>query len=366
MGNSARWSEDVTVREIPVLRLIAAAWLVFVVVAAGMIAWELQMRSLGLHAGDLDDSPSHWAVERRKLEAGDHDGVVIFGSSRLLFDTDLDAWNQMTGRRPIQLALPGTNPRPFLVRFAEESDFAGLIVVDVTPELYFSGLVSALPEFRNVQDFWQEESPSQRFGHQVGLALSRYFAFLEDQYTLTTLIEQIDIPNRKGVRGPYMTVWKLSESTAGRQTRMWPRLETDQRLQDHAMRVWMSRDRGRLDADLLARAIDESRQAIEKIRARGGEVVFIRPPSRSAYHEREERNVPRVKSWDPLLRETGAFGINFEDYPEMQGLEIPEMSHLSRESATRFTRAYVDVILKNVPWLSSHSMNSPAAGEIHG
>ena len=50
------------------------------------------------------------------------------------------------------------------------------------------------------------------------------------------------------------------------------------------------------------------------------------------------------KTWDRLLRETGAFGIHFEDYPEMQGLEIPELSHLSAESATRFTRAYVGVL----------------------
>ena len=67
----------------------------------------MAMRALGLRAGDLDDGMSHWAVERRKLAAGDHDGVVIFGSSRILFDTDLDAWEEMTGRRPVQLALAG-------------------------------------------------------------------------------------------------------------------------------------------------------------------------------------------------------------------------------------------------------------------
>jgi hypothetical protein len=359
MGNSGIWTEDVTIREIPKARLAAMGWMVLVLVTAGMIAWEFQMRSLGLQAGDLDDGPSHWAVERRKVETGDHDDVVIFGSSRLLFDTDLDAWEQITGRRPIQLALPGTNPRPFLVRFANESDFAGLVVVDVTPELYFSALVSALPEFRNVQDFWLEESPSQRFGHQVGLALSRHLAFLEDQYTLTTLIERIEIPNRKGVRGPWLAPWKLSESMEDRQTRLWPRLETDERLRDHAVKVWMARDRGKLDAALLERAIDESRQAIAKIRARGGFVVFVRPPSTGAYYEREARNTPRGATWDRLIRETGAFGIHFDDYPEMQGLELPELSHLSPEAATRFTSAYVNVLVREMPWLRRHEPAEP-------
>ena len=148
--------DEVTVRQIPAARFVAMGWLVLVLVVAATAAWEWKMRSLGLRAGDLDDGVSHWAVERRKLATGDHDGVVIFGSSRILFDTDLDVWKEMTGRRPIQLALPGTNPRSFLVRFAEESDFAGLVVVGVTPELYFAGFVSVFPEYQTLQDYWQD------------------------------------------------------------------------------------------------------------------------------------------------------------------------------------------------------------------
>ena len=81
-----------------------------------------------------------------------------------------------------------------------------------------------------------------------------------------------------------------------------------------------------------------------KIRARGGDVVFIRSPSAGLYYEHELRAIPRATTWDKLLAETGAFGIHFEDYPEMRNLEVPEWSHLSRASATRFTRAYVGVV----------------------
>ena len=336
----------VTVREIPRTRLPAIGWLVLFVVVVATAAWEWRMRGLGLRAGDLGDGPSHWAVERRKVDTGAHDQVVIFGSSRILFDTNLDVWQEMTGRRPIQLALPGTNARPFLVRFAEESDFNGLVVVGVTPELYFSAIVSALPQFQTVMDDWQDESPSKRVGHQLGLWLSERLAFLDDQYKLVTLIEQVDIPNRKGVRGPYLSVWKLSETTGGRQTFMWSRIENDERLRNHAMKVWMARDRGKLSDELVTLAIEESKQAVRKIRARGGEVVFVRAPSTGAYYEREARNTPRDETWDRLLRETGAFGIHFEDYPAMRGLELPELSHLTREDAARFTRAYVGVLLR--------------------
>ncbi len=356
MGNSARWGEDVTVREIPATRLIAIGWLVFLLVLSGMLAWELQMRSLGLVAGDLDDSKAHWAVERRKIAAGDYDGVVIIGSSRILFDTNLDIWKEMTGLRPVQLAMPGTSPRPVLADIAADPEFRGLLVVGVTPELFFSDRIG--PDFTGVFDYWKNESPSERVGHQLGLVLSRYLAFLDDQYSLTALINHLDLPNRGKIVRPYLTAWKLSESNDDRQHFLWPRIATDPWLRDHAMRVWVNNARPPPTEELIAKACEEALRDVGMIRARGGEVVFVRPPSAGFYHEREEKNAPRTKTWDRLLKETGTFGINFEDYPAMQGLEIPEMSHLTRQSAQRFTRAYVDVMMKNSSWLRAHARTS--------
>lgn len=344
--------DEVTTREVPDSRWPAIAWLVLVLTVAAVAAWEWRMRGLGLRAGDLDDGPSHWTVERRRLAAGEHDEVVIFGSSRILFDTDLDAWDKLTGRRPVQLALPGTNPRFLLRRFAEDATFDGLVVVGVTPGIYFSDFMTAFPKYLDLGDLWKEESPSQRIGHRIGLFLSRQLAFLDDQYRLAPLIERIDVPDRKGVRRPYMEVWKLSETFDDRQTFMWPRMETDARLQEHAKKVWMAA--GRLpppDAATIGRAIAESREFVARIRDRGGEVVFVRAPSGGALYERERTAVPRERTWDLLLRETGAFGIHFEDHESMQGLETPEWSHLSRASATRFTHAYVGVIAREFPWV---------------
>jgi hypothetical protein len=104
----------VTERDIPVTRLPMIAWLVLALVLAATAAWEWRMRELGLLAGDLDDNKSAWAVERRKVASGDHDGIVIVGGSRILFDTNLDVWEELTGRRPMQLAMPGVCSRAWL------------------------------------------------------------------------------------------------------------------------------------------------------------------------------------------------------------------------------------------------------------
>jgi hypothetical protein len=352
--------DEVTVREIPATRLSAIGWLVVLLVLAGVIAWEWRMRSLGLRAGDLDDSPSHWMAERRRVAAGDHDGVVIVGSSRILFDTDLDVWQELTGRRPIQLALPGTNPRPLLQDIAAHSDFSGLVVVGFTPDLYFLERFSYLPQFEDVLKHWHDESPSSRVGHRLGLALSGRFAFLDEAYRLAPLVERIDIPDREGVRRPYLEVWKLAEHFAHRQTRMWPRLETDERLRDHARLVWGPFDGSGPRPGAIDKGIAETKEAVDAIRARGGEVVFVRAPSAGLYYESEQAGYPRAKTWDRLLRETGSFGVHFEDYADMHGLEVPEWSHLSAKSATRFTRAYVGVLRERYVGLRTPPVPEPA------
>jgi hypothetical protein len=345
--------DDVTIRETPAARWEAIGWLTLALVVASMLAWEFQMRSLGLRAGDLDDSKSHWAVERRKIASGEHDDVVIVGSSRILFDTNLGAWQELTGRRPIQLALPGTNPRAYLKDLADNSDFRGLVVVGVTPDIYFTDW-PGIPVFAGLIDYWQDESPSVRFGHRVGLELSRHLAFLDTEYRLGALIDRgSGLADREGIRGPLRDVWKLSETGDDRQYVLWKRLENDEFLRDHARWVWGPFNGEPLDDQVIARVIEEARGLVATIRARGGEVVFIRSPSAGLYYESEQMGMPRGKSWEPLLAKTRAFGIHFEDHPAMRNLEVPEWSHLSGASAERFTRAYVEVLVKQYPWLDA-------------
>jgi len=350
----------VTVREIPQTRLAAIAWLVLAVVVAAMACWEWRMRQLGLLVGDLEDSKSAWSVERRRLESRDHDGVAILGGSRILFDTNLDVWQELTGRRPVQLAMPGQSGQRVLADIAVNSRFDGLVLIDMTPEQFFR-TGPGLPAFEGVLDYWEDEGPAKRASHQLGLVLSRHFAFLDTQYSLSELVDQLDLPNRGKIGGPYLRPWKLSEVYADRQYVLWRQIENNEQLRSHAIRVWTNRDPPAPSEQVIARICGDVRDSVAKIRARGGEVVFIRPPSAGAYYEREQRTVPRKTSWDRILRESGTFGIHFEDYPDMQGLNTPELSHLTREDAARYTRAYVGVLRERYGWLRPGAELHPRA-----
>ena len=308
-----------------------------VVFVAAMAVWEWQMRRLQLAAGDLRDNGSAWAEQRRRIDAGEG-AVVIVGDSRILFDTDLDRFAAMTGVRPIQLALPGTNARPFLEELSRDDDFRGLLIVGISDVSYFR---DALGLRGDALERYRFEAPSARTSFLIDRVLQGTFAFMDDNYTLPKLVQRSDEGVRAGVRGPYQDVWKISKIYADRQYAMWPRLETDAYLRDHAISVWMSTPRMPVSDATRTMTLAVTRDSVARIRARGGEVVFVRPPSHAPLRALEETQIPRKRGWDALLADAGVAGAHYEDYPSMQGLELPEWSHLSRTCATVFTDAYV-------------------------
>ena len=333
-------------RQIPALRWGRVALFAVLLCGIALSAWEFRMRGLGLLPGDLGDGNGFWATERRRVDLAGPGSAVILGSSRILFDTDLEVFQSITGRVPIQLALPGTGPREFLRDLAEETGFDGLVVVGVTPTAFFRpgpGLMGA------ALDYARTETPAQKIGHRLFLSLAGVFGFLDADYTLIKLLRNNRFVERGGVEGPYRDVWKISTHGPGRQTWLWSRIESDGYLKEHARLAWGG-FRGDVVADGDIRSmISATGRAVDRIRSRGGEVVFVRPPSAGPLRESENRRIPRAWGWDRLLRETGAFGIHFEDHPEMQGLDLPEWSHLSRASATRYTRVYATVLAGQVP-----------------
>src|SRR5205085_10723037 len=61
----------------------------------------------------------------------------------------------------------------------------------------------------------------------------------------------------------------------------------------------------------------DTAEAVQRPRARGGKVVFVRFPVSGELKKLEDQKTPRAKSWDPLVQATGAPGIYFEDFPEL-------------------------------------------------
>ena len=85
----------------------------------------------------------------------------------------------------------------------------------------------------------------------------------------------------------------------------------------------------------------DTRTAVEKFRARGGKIVFVRFPNNGELKALEDRLNPRARDWERLLKDTKAPGIYFEDYPELSSFTCPEWSHLSSGDSVEFSKRLI-------------------------
>lgn len=347
-ANRPGQAQPVPTRDIPLKPWVKIGASVFAAVALLTSAWEWNARTnLGLHAGDIGDSPQSWAEQRRLADAAP---VAIVGDSRILFDTDLNRFQQITGVRPIQTSIVGTNARALLESYANDPSFHGLLLVGLADLSYFrpQGVGIGGPYLKN---FEKNDKPSQLTGLWIDRFLQRYVAFLDSQYRLSRMVDRLDHGVRKGVNSPYEDVWKIEETFDHRQYFMWDQIEKDAYLRGHARHAWNLFKGPPLPPFIARNVAARSAEAVQRIRARGGDVIFIRPPSAPELRAVEDKRLPRAKGWDLLVSASHAQGIHADDLPQAQNLVIPEWSHLSRKCAAVFTDAYVRKLTELTPRL---------------
>lgn len=309
--------------------------------AAALGGWEWVMRGQGLQPGDYSLDSSGWAARRRLVDAGQGQ-VVIVGDSRILFDTDLARFEALTGVRPVQLALPGSSGLTMLEDIAADPDFRGLAIVGLAEMLYFRPgpgffVGKALERYR-------DEGPSQRSGYLLGRQLESGVGFIDPSYRLSRMVADTDRGWRAGAPSGYWRPWKVFEIDDAGQVSLWRRVETDARIRDQVRAAWggpPGRPRPPLPAEAVSSGIERTRAAVRAIRARGGEVVMVRPPSGGPLLAGERAALPRAIGWDRMLAAAGVAGVHFEDHADLRVLPVPEWSHLTRRCATVFTDVYV-------------------------
>ena len=161
--------------------------------------------------------------------------------------------------------------------------------------------------FASALERYDYESPAQLISFQLYKLLSNNVGFLDRDYRLSALLLRLDHGLRPRARSPYIEPWKLSTTVEERHTWLWPRIETDAYLNAHARAFWAAGGVSPpIPAEIIQMTQQLTRNAVDSIRSRGGDVIFLRPPSRGPYRQREERTAPRDRVWEPLLAAAGS------------------------------------------------------------
>jgi hypothetical protein len=340
-------------RPIPSAPWRGMAVVITIVVIAATAAWELYARALG-YAPTINDNEDLWVMARRKVQP---ESIVILGDSRAWFDCDLDEFQKGLGKRPIQLAMAGSTTYPALADLADDKNFHGTIICSFVPMLFFAPPGSPPMERaeKNLKRF-HNQTPAQRVSEYLGIWLEERVAFLKpDDLSLGGLLNRLPIPNRRGARVPPVFPPYFQSEDRERRARMWEKCaEPGSELAKRIQQIWLPLftpppPPSYVPPDVFMAQMKQGIQkrfadvtgAIEKIRARGGKIVFVRFPHSGGLKELEDKIMPRQQSWDPLLQMTKAPGIYYSDYPELSGFNCPEWSHLSAGDSVEFSKRLV-------------------------
>jgi hypothetical protein len=81
-----------------------------------------------------------------------------------------------------------------------------------------------------------------------------------------------------------------------------------------------------------------------KMRVRGGEVIFVRMPTTGKTIEYDQTYYPKEKYWDKLASLYDGPSIHFMDYPSLMAYDSPDTSHLDFTDRAGFTNDLVKII----------------------
>jgi hypothetical protein len=186
--------------------------------------------------------------------------------------------------------------------------------------------------------------------------LQEHVAFLKpDDLSLEGLLNQLPIPNRPGAQVPPRFPPYFQTENRERRARMWEKCAAPgSKLAQRIQQIWIPlftppRPPTYVPKEVFMeqrkKAVEKRfadvTAAVEKIRARGGKIVFVRFPHSGGLKELEDKVTPRQQTWDPLLQMTHSPGIYYSDFPELSGFDCPEWSHLSAGDSVEFSKRLV-------------------------
>src|ERR1700712_4209089 len=102
-----------------------------------LITWEIYLRHKPVSIS-YDDNEALFADKMADIYGPKDHTTVFIGSSRIKYDLDIPTWEALTGQKAVQLANVGSSPRMVLEALANDPEFKGNLIVDVTEPLFFS------------------------------------------------------------------------------------------------------------------------------------------------------------------------------------------------------------------------------------
>jgi hypothetical protein len=320
---------------LPWIRVALFTGLIFLMAVGGL---EAYWRGRG-YRPSIEDRPELWHFWRQRVYTTHQTKkIVLLGTSRIQTDLVPAVLQRAIGLPVVQLAVKGaTSPIGILHELAADEDFNGLIVCS----LY-------VPLIHRTR--WQDADPYSKYRptkavNDIETLLSlrlRSLATLKNQMVAPYSLLQAML-SETTIREPEVLTLSFDRSLNLRSALLPPIRHAASRLSEQfslqGLRV--------SNFNELESECTEINRSVRKIRARGGDVIFVHLPSSGADDAEEEKAFPKVKYWDRFSRVMSARCIHFKDVPTLSCFVCADGRHLSEDDSPQFTEALAREIMKD-------------------
>jgi hypothetical protein len=165
---------------------------------------------------------------------------------------------------------------------------------------------------------------------------------------LKSLINRIKIPGRTFEMPP---LYNFSYHDEDRNLMMLPIMKNNPDFANKITNVW----NGFLPSipgfeaikDDIPGIIDYYEEVINRFKARGGKIIFVRHKAEEPWNKVTNKFLPREHVWDVFVKQVNCPAYHFEDYSFMSKHTLPDWSHMYVDDAKTYTKDFVNKLIED-------------------
>jgi hypothetical protein len=248
--------------------------------------------------------------------------------------------DEIPGIYPVQLGKSGASPLLVLKYMAEETDFHGTVIVDVTPRIMFAN--NAFSE-RTISD-WLNRYREER--KHNSLLLEPYYGKMESplvrffESKLLIAGDQVNplVIARQFIEGklPKPYFWEITGDR--------------QQLMDYSgvdieafrkSRTKLTATAENLSGKELFIRLNEMNSYVETLKERGARVIFLKTPTTKEVRKAEAKHFPSSIYWKILVKKVKGEKINCNEIKILSEFVCSDGAHIDSEQSAKFTRCLI-------------------------
>ena len=323
--------------------LVLGLALVCAAALAGGAEWYWRTHG---YAPEVGDSAQLWSLQRDRVYDDTRTPLVLLGASHIQYAVNLKLLaGLLPGYKPVMLARNGHYPLAALRDLANDENFRGVVLCDIDAR----GLSRYYDEAQQpwVDYYHHQWSPSWHV-HRVVLTKWQRHAVI-GQYPFGVVAEIVRWIDRGSL--PWHSPMRFHANRTGNIDFAL----TDSTAMAHNFVRGFKNDLKKhppVPPQEWLSDLERVRQWCDKIKSRGGTVIFFRTPTSGALLAAEQKAYPRTEYWDRLSSAVRSPTLYSLDLPWFRRLHLPDDSHVDQSKKTAYTRELTNALARH-GWVSS-------------